>query len=141
MAINHRIASLVFALSVGLLVSWWSYRWLTGNPERTAERVVQEAVVFEARRILAGYVGDGEDLEISDPLNRVREAGKVYIFPTAAGWELSGQYQRPGEKNWHPFLMMLDSESRLIKLSAQDADPALLQRSQADPRLEVTPIR
>ena len=139
MAINHRITALAFALSVGVLVSWWSYHWITGNPDRTAERVVQEAVVFEARRILADYVGDGEELTISDPLNRVREAGKVYIFPTADGWELSGQYQRRGEKNWHPFLMELDTESRLIELSVRDADPELQKRSQADPRLEVTP--
>ena len=90
MAINHRIARLVFAFGIGLLVAWGSYQWIT-NPDRTMQRRLEETVVLESRQILRSYFPDTPVLHISDPLDRVRDAGKVYIFPTANGWEVSGQ--------------------------------------------------
>lgn len=137
MQINHRILSLVFAFSVGLLVSYCSYQWVT-DPERGAQRAVEEGVVLESRRILQSYLGHAGNIEISDPLNRVREAGKVYIYPVEAGWELSGQYRRTGEARWHAYLMSLDTSAALLSLSVEDPDPDLAERAAADPKFAVS---
>ena len=93
----------------------------------------------ESRIILESWVADGANIEISDPLNRVREAGKVYIYPIAAGWEISGQYRRTGERLWHPYLMVLDPQSRLVSLAVRDERPALLEKAANDPRFSVKP--
>ena len=138
MAVNHRIMRLVFAFGVGLLVSWWSYQWIT-NPERGAQRAVEETVVRASRQVLEAWVGDQTGIEISDPLNRVREAGKVYIYPLQDGWELSGQYRRIGERRWRPYLMRLDPDLVLISLRVEDDSPALLERAAADGRFSVSP--
>lgn len=137
MTVNHRLLSLAFAFAVGLSVSWCSYRWVT-DQDRGARRAVEEAVVLESRQILRRYVGGSGDLEISDALHRVRAAGKVYIYPSAGGWELSGHYRRPTETVWRPYLMVLDRNSALVSLSVQDSDPAMRQLATQDPRLKVT---
>ena len=140
MNINHRVTSLVFAFAVGVLMSFCSYQWIT-NPDRGAQRAVEEAVVRESRLILDSYVGRSGEIEISDPLNRVREAGKVYIYPIPEGWEVSGQYRQSGADRWHPYLMTLDREGRLLTLMVRDSDPALLARAAADPLFSVEPLR
>ena len=137
MAVNHRITGLIFAFGVGLAVSYCSYRWIT-DTDRGAQRAIEEAVVLESREILRSFVSSGETVHFSDPLNRVREAGKVYIYPTQSGWELSGQYRRDDERRWHPFLMQLDAESRLVSLAVSDDDPATLARARVDARFTVT---
>ena len=137
MAVNHRISGLIFAFGAGLAVSYCSYQWIT-DTDRGAQRAIEEAVVLESREVLRAYVSSGEAIHISDPLNRVREAGKVYIYPTPAGWELSGQYRRDGERRWHPYLMNLDAESRLVSLAVSDNDPATLARAGDDSRFTVT---
>ena len=137
MAVNHRITGLIFAFGVGLAVSYCSYQWIT-DADRGAQRAIEEAVVLDSREILRGYVSSGETIHYSDPLNRVREAGKVYIYPTQDGWELSGQYRRDGERRWHPFLMQLDAESRLVSLAVSDNDPGTLARARSDSRFTAT---
>lgn len=138
MAVNHRIMSLVFAFSVGLIVAMLSYQWIT-NPDRAANRAFEEGIVRESRVILDTWVEGGNTIEISDPLNRVREAGKVYIFPTDSGWELSGQYRRTGEREWHPYLMRLDADARLVSLSVKDDDPLLAEKAANDSRFRISP--
>ena len=133
MQINHRISSLIFAFATGVLVSWCSYQWVT-NPERAADRAVEERVVMEARAILDDYVSNGTVLELSDPLNRVREAGKVYIYPLPDGWELSGHYRRPDDSRWRPFLMVLDTNAALVSLAVDDPHPELATRAASDDR-------
>jgi hypothetical protein len=125
--------SLVFAFGTGLLVSWCSYQWAS-NPERAEQRAHEEAIVREGRLILADYVALGSELELSDPLERVREAGKVYIYPIPAGWEISGQYRRAGDSRWRPYLMQVDERARLISLAVDDPDPALAARAAGDDR-------
>ena len=140
MAVNQRIMSLVFAFGVGLLASFFSYQWIS-NPERAEQRAIEEAVVRESRLVLESVVSNGASLEISDPLNRVREAGKVYIYPLDDGWELSGHYRRTGEQRWHPYLMVLDGESRLVSLSVEDDDPVVALKAVSDARLTITERR
>lgn len=137
MAINHRVTRWIFALAVGLTLSWFSYRWVADDAERRQQRELEESVVLASREILHAYVADGSQLEISDALDRVREAGKVYIFPTETGWELSGQYRRDGERGWHAYLMLLDDDATLLKLSVRDNAPAVVERAADDPRLEI----
>jgi len=122
---------LVVAFSVGLLVSYGSFQWLT-DTERPERRAEEEAVVKASRAILLSYI-DSEDLAVSDALDRVRAAGKVYVFPTERGWELSGHYQRAGEKIWHDFLMQLDKDLRLERLSVNDDDARLRALAKSDP--------
>lgn len=132
--------SLVFAFGVGLFVSYLSYQWIT-NPDRAAIRAVEEGVVRESRQILESYVGDNQKIEISDPLDRVREAGRVYLFPIDDGWEISGQYRRAGDTSWRPYIMTLDRDARLVTLSVRDIDAALIARAADDPKLTVLPPR
>ena len=122
---------LVFAFGTGLLVSWCSYQWAS-DPDRAARRANEESIVLEGRRVLDDYVSKGTELELSDPLNRVREAGKVYMFPIEGGWEISGHYRRPDDRRWRPFLMRLDEDARLIDLSVDDPDPDLADRAAED---------
>ena len=136
MAINHKVTGPIFAVAVGLLASYWSYQWIT-NSERSAQRAVEEAVVWDSRAILESYVADNERLDFSDPLDRVREAGKVYIYPTSDGWEISGQYQRRGEQRWHAYLMTLDQDGGLISLAVRDDDPRVADKAATDPRFSV----
>ena len=136
MQVNHRIMRLVVALVVGLAVAVGSYQWIT-DTERSAQRKQEEAVVFASRDILRSYVGETE-LEISDPVERIREAGKVYLFPTDDGWELSGHYRRPGERRWHAFLMAVAQDASLISLSVKDSDPQLIEKAAQDPKFSTS---
>jgi hypothetical protein len=141
MVINHRVTRWIFALAFGLSMSWCSYQWIGDDAERRQERAIEESVVLESREILRAYVAGGGQIEISDALDRVREAGKVYIFPRESGWELSGQYRRNGERGWHAYLMLLDENMMLENLAVRDDAPELLERAAEDPRLEITPGR
>ena len=132
MTLNHRILRLVVAFAVGLLAALGSYLWIT-DTERSSRRTAEEGVVLAAREILRESVG-AADIEISDPLERIRAAGKVYIFPTETGWEVSGHYRRQEEQTWHDFLMTLDAEARLVNLRVNDDDPDLAGR---EPRISV----
>jgi len=133
---NHRVIRLVVAFIFGLAVAYGSYQWISDS-ERPARRVEEEAVALAAREILRSYITD-ENLEVSDPLDRVRDAGKVYLFPTAGGWEVSGHYKRRGEKAWHPWLMELDRNVSLVSLAVQDANASLAERASADPKFTVS---
>lgn len=140
MALNHRILRLAFAFSVGLLVAFSVYRWIS-DTDRSARRAIEESVVLEGRRILQSLLDDRGDLQISDALDRVRAAGKAYVFPVPDGWELSGHYRRGGELRWHPYLMKLDSNAALRSLAIEDDDPVLVQRAADEPRLSVSQPR
>jgi hypothetical protein len=136
MPVNHRIVRLVVAVVVGLVVAITSYQWIT-DTERSTRRADEEAVVFASRDILRAYVAE-DNLEISDPLDRVRDAGKVYLFPTSEGWELSGHYRRPGEKEWHAFLMAVGPDTMLIRLTVQDADDQVAEKAAVDAKFSAS---
>lgn len=137
MAVDHKKMRIVVALTVGILVFFSSYRWIT-DAERPERRAQEEAVVMAARSILFAYIGD-DKLRISDPLDRVREAGKVYIYPESFGWEISGHYQRPGEAGWHDFLLTLDTNAELIRLLVKDDDAVLRDKARTDAKFEALP--
>jgi hypothetical protein len=132
MSPNHRVIRLVVAFAFGIAIAYGSYQWIS-DAERPARRVEEEAVAMAARDILGSYVTD-ENLEISDAIDRVREAGKVYLFPTTEGWELSGHYSRPDEKQWHAWLMALDSNVTLVSLSVRDTHADLVRLAESDPK-------
>lgn len=127
---------LVVASVFGVTVAYGAYQWIT-NTDRTVQRATEEAVVIASRDILRSYVGD-DTLEISDAIDRVRDAGKVYLFPTDDGWELSGHYRRHDEKRWHAYLMALDANVSLLSLSVQDADAELARLADSDPRFSTS---
>lgn len=97
----------------------------------------EEAVVLKAREILRSYVVAGTAVEIVDPLNTNRVAGKVYIYPVDSGWQVSGHYRRSGEVLWQPWLMTLDQNAALVMLNVQD--PLLAAHAEVEPRLVFTP--
>lgn len=137
MAVDHAKIRIVVALTVGILVFFLSYRWIT-DAERPERRAQEDAVVMAARSILFAYIGD-DKMRISDPLDRVREAGKVYIYPESFGWEISGHYQRSGEAGWHDFLLTLDNNKALIRLLVKDDDAALRDKARTDAKFEALP--
>ena len=114
MAFNHRIGGLVFAFGVGLLVAFLSYRWIT-DPAPRLERQLQEAAVLAAREQLRDIAGSS-DLEVVDPLAPERKVGKVYVYRSGDGWEVSGFYRRNDDDRWHPFLISLDANNTMVYL-------------------------
>lgn len=134
----HRVARLVAAFAIGLSLALVAYRVAT-DPEPREQRRLEEGVVSDARAIVRRYVRPGGgDLELVDPLAPDRKVGKVYIYPTSDGWQVSGHYRRPGEETWHPWLMSLDGDRKLLSLSVRDDDAALARRATADPAFSVT---
>lgn len=134
---KHRIISLVIAFAIGILLALFSFERIS-DPERGRERAQEEAVVLAARGILKSYVARNADIEVVDPLATNRAAGKAYIYPTDAGWEVSGHYRRDQSEPWHPFLMALDSNGELVTLSVRDDDQTLMAVAAGDPKLSVS---
>ena len=132
---RHRVGSVVFGIVVGLAVATWSYFWLI-DPDKRAERETQEAVVTASRAHLASMLAL-EAPEFVDPLSPQRRVGKVYIYPTASGWEVSGYYRRDDNDKWHAYLMTLDNSAVVASLRVSDAAPAVQERAAVDTRLEV----
>ena len=134
---NHRKGSLLFAVAVGIVVALLSYRWIS-DPAPKMERERQEHAVVESRRLLAATLSIS-DLELVDPLAPNRKVGKVYIYPAADGWELSGYYRRGKNDRWHPYLMSLSPSLVLETLKVRDTDADLITRAGDNPMLEVVP--
>lgn len=134
---QQRRGGIVFAIGVGILVAILSYRWIMDSQPRE-ERQLQERVVLESRDVLSEIIAAGS-LVIVDPLAPDRKVGKVYIYPAAVGWEISGYYRRNETDLWHPYLVQLDENLGLTRLKISDQDPALIERSKNDPVLEVLP--
>ncbi len=135
---THRIARLFVAFAAGALLAWYAYDRST-DPEPRRQRVAEEAAVLAARGILEDYVALGRELEIVDPLAPDRKVGKVYIYPTADGWQVSGHYRRAGEQRWHAWLMTLDAQEVLLSLSAQDDSAELSALAASDERFSAVP--
>lgn len=132
---NHRIARLIFGFSVGLLVAFLAYGWIT-DPAPRAERQLEETVVLIARQQLEERLALGE-LELVDPLAPDRKVGKSYVYRADGGWEVSGYYRRVQGDRWHAFLMALDASPAITNLKVQDA--ALIERAAEDAILEAVP--
>jgi len=136
-AMNHRVASIIFGIIVGLAVAVWSYEWLS-NPEKELEREQQVNAVQLARGLLTSKLRLS-DPEIVDPLAPQRKVGKVYVYPSQSGWEVSGFYRRNDSDRWHAYLMSIDSDDSLLSLKVQDDSELLAAMAAADPALEVLP--
>lgn len=134
---NHRIGRVVFALSIGLLVAWFSYSWVT-NSDGRVERAAEEGAVRAAREHLQAVV-EFASLDIVDPLAPNRKAGKVYVYPEDGVWAVSGYYRRGEADRWHPYLMSLGPDLELRALKIQDSERQLVERAAQDPLLEVVP--
>lgn len=133
---NHKVASILFAVSIGLLVAWYAYQ-RASDPRPTLERQRQETLVLEARAQLATVLGLDDQGEIVDPLAPNRVVGKVYIYPDGRDWQISGFYRRSEEQEWLPWLMLLDSEGSLRELKLPGADPMAARLATEDPRIVV----
>jgi len=122
---KHKLGGLLFALGVGALVMWVSLQWIAGNTERRERRAVEEAIVLQARSALGDVLGEAERLQIVDPLNPNRVAGKVFIYPIDEGWQVSGHYRYEAGTRWYPWLMNLSAEGALESLSAGSPEGAV----------------
>ena len=134
---QQRKGGIVFAVLVGLVVAVLSYRWAVDTRPRE-ERLRQEQVVLLTRDALVEIVGSGA-LEIVDPLAPDRKVGKVYIYPFADGWEVSGYYRRDANDLWHPYLMRVGQDMKPVGLRLSDQDPTLVEKGKHDALLEVLP--
>jgi hypothetical protein len=121
------------ATTVGAVLALYAYQRVT-DPAPALERQREVAVVMQARQLLRDYVAVSPELEIVDPLAKNRVAGKVYIYPTDDGWQVSGHYRRPPEAHWHPWLMTLDEQHGLSSLKVGDSDPRVQARAREDRR-------
>jgi hypothetical protein len=131
--VDNQVIRITFGLVIGILVAFFSYQWITDSSRRV-ERSLEESVVTEVRTILSeSLLLSG--LEIVDPLQPNREAGKSYIYRTETGWQVSGYYRRQEADPWHPFLMELDAAGTMTNLRIDD--PEMVQRASADASLEV----
>ena len=136
---KHRVLRLVVAFGFGLALAFAAYRIAT-DPAPRQQRALEEQVVASARQLLRDRIAPGGGaLDIVDPLAPDRKVGKVYIYPTADGWQVSGHYRRDADDPWHPWLMSLDGAGGLLSLAVRDATPALAERAAADPLLSVRP--
>ena len=133
----HRIIRPVVAFSVGIVLALYAFERIS-DPEPARQRAREEAVVISAREILKSYVPADGEIEIVDPLAMNRVAGKVYIYPTDNGWEVSGYYRRNESDRWHPFLMSLNANIDLVSLSVRDADENLGAAADDDPKFSVS---
>ena len=135
---KQRIGGIVFALLVGGALAWLAYDRVT-DPQPGVQRALEEGIVLKARAALQELISPDAELDVSDPLQRNRIAGKVYIYPVDGGWEVSGHYRRSEADSWHPWLMVLDGSGELKSLVVRDSDPAVIARATSDPRLSVDP--
>jgi len=129
---SHRLTKIIVALGIGLALTFYVFQFAT-DPRTTVQRGREEAMVHTARGILHRYVAPEASLEIVDPLAPRRAIGKVYVYPSGDGFEVSGYYRRGAGDSWHPFLVRLDGASRLVELSVRDTDPVLKRRAEEDP--------
>jgi len=136
--INHRIIRMVVAFGIGILLALYSYQRIS-DPEPAMQRAKEEAVVISAREILRSQIPSVSGIEIADPLAPNRIAGKVYIYPSDSGWDVSGHYRRNSSDRWHPFLMSLTEQVELISLSVRDNDEATRTAAANNPKLSVSP--
>ena len=121
---NHRIGRIVFAFGIGLAVAVLAFRWIT-DPGPRAQRQAETAAVAASRALLRREVGAG-GLDIVDPLSPDRRVGKVYVYPEAPGWAISGYYRRGEGDRWHPYLVRLTDDLELHAFKA--GDDALIVR-------------
>jgi hypothetical protein len=135
---HHRIIRMVVAFGIGILLALYSYQRIS-DPEPAMQRAKEEAVVQSAREILRSQIPSESDIEIADPLAPNRIAGKVYIYPSDTGWDVSGHYRRRGSARWHPFLMSLNEQVELISLSVRDDHQATRNAAVNNPKLSVSP--
>lgn len=135
MKINHRVGSVVFGVIVGIVAAAWSYQWIT-DPVKVAARQAEEHAVIRARELLAERLSIA-DLQVVDPLATDRKVGKVYIYPTDDGWDISGYYRRDDNDSWHAYLMSVSSSLQLKSLKVDDDDPALAALAESDPDVEM----
>ena len=132
-SLTHRIARFTIAVGFGLALSLYAYQRVT-DPEPAMQRATEEAVVLAARDILRHYIRPAPELRIVDPVSPDRKIGKSYIYPTDSGWEVSGHYRRDDTDHWHPFLMALDSNASLAKLSVRDSPDSFPAELRGDPK-------
>ncbi len=133
----HRIVRPVVAFSVGIVLALFVFE-RNSDQEPARQRAREEAVVISAREIMKLYVQADGEIEIADPLAPNRVAGKVYIYPTNNGWEVSGYYRRNESDRWHPFLMSLNANTDLVSLSVRDAHEKLGAAAGDDPKFSVS---
>ncbi len=134
---HHRIISLVVAFAIGIFLALYSFERIS-DPEPALQRAREEAVVLSAREILKAYVSPSVEIEIVDPLATDRVVGKSYIYPVENGWEVSGHYRRYASDRWHPFLMSLDTNVKLLSLTVRDDDAKTAAAARDDAKFSVS---
>jgi len=136
--INHKVIRPLVAVAIGLVLALYSYQRIT-DPEPGLQKAREEGIVMVARDILQSYVSPGNSIEIVDALAPASKVGKVYIYPTDEGWELSGHYRRDENDRWHPYLMALNADAGLKSLAVQDGNDRLIGMSAQDPKFSAVP--
>ena len=119
-------------------MSLYVYQYVSDR-QPILQRAKEESVVISSREILHNYVSPRNNIEIVDPVSPNRSVGKVYIYPTDDGWEVSGYYRRNQNDLWHPYLMLLNGDAGLILLTVQDTNDKLIEISALNHDFSVVP--
>lgn len=135
-AVKQKTTGILFAVSIGLLLAWYSYQRIN-DPRPGLERQQQENLVLEARAELRRVLRLDDLAEIVDPLAPNRVAGRVYIFTEGEEWQVSGYYRRSQEAEWLPWLMLLDTDGSLLELKVPATDPMAARLAAEEPRIVV----
>jgi len=116
---KYTIKQIIFALTTGFVLSWFVYQSTIKTPYQ-AQRKLEEQIVTKANVLLIEQLGFPTDIEVIDPVNADKDVGKTYISPENKKWQVSGYYRRSEFDDWHPWLMDLSQDLRIVGLSIQD---------------------
>ena len=133
---NHTTGKWIFALLIGGVLAWLAFERAT-DPVPIQQKKQQEQTVQISRGILHDWVSPDSALQIVDPLDPDHRIGDSYIWPNGNEWDVSGFYRRDAADAWHPYIMRLDGENRMVSLSVRDEDIALRERAESDDRVTV----
>ena len=116
---EYTVKQVIFALITGFGLSWLVYQSSVQPPYET-QRQTEEVIINKANVLLIKSLNLPLGLEVIDPIKPDKDVGKTYISPNGREWQVSGYYRRNELDEWHPWLINLDENHKLIRLSVQD---------------------
>ena len=116
---EYTVKQVIFALITGFGLSWLVYQSSVQLPYEV-QRQTEEEIINKANVLLIKSLNLPLGLEVIDPIKPDKDVGKTYISPNEREWQVSGYYRRNELDEWHPWLINLDENHKLIRLSVQD---------------------
>ena len=116
--VKYTINQKVFAVIIGLTISYYAYKWVV-DPAPRLQRQAEERIVSHARKSVFQLLELTEQTKVIDPLNPNKKVGKTYLAPNDNGWQVSGYLRRDEAEPWYPWLISLDNNLDIVELRIQ----------------------